>query len=174
MSNASLIIIILLCFVIILSSYIIKLKNTLINSQNKVLNKFTTIDKELDKELSLLPDLSKFLESKIKDSTIKEVKDLVSKYYLVNSINDKIEYNHTLSNVLNKLFTLIENYPEIKNNSSYQELAKSISTHKDKIEYAISFYNSEGEKFNTLIATFPYNIIAKLSKYEKYLIYEDN
>ena len=72
-----------------------------------------------------------------------------------------------LSGALGKLFALAENYPDLKANQNFLELQRDLTDTEDKIQAARRFYNTSVRDLNTLIETFPSNIIASVFKFHK-------
>ena len=59
-----------------------------------------------------------------------------------------------------KLIALAEDYPDLKANENFLGLQEELSDTEDKIEYARRFYNGAVRELNTMIESFPLNIIA--------------
>ncbi len=59
-----------------------------------------------------------------------------------------------------KLIALAEDYPDLKANTNFLELQNELSETENKIEYARRFYNGAVRELNTMIESFPLNLIA--------------
>ena len=60
-----------------------------------------------------------------------------------------------------------ESYPDLKANELFKNLQIELTGTEDKIAFARQFYNDCVQKYNTVIETFPTNIIANIFKYNK-------
>lgn len=174
MEKASLIIVILLCCVILLVFYVIGVKNSLVNRRNKVLNQFSAIDVELKRRIDLIPNLVSIVKGYVKheENTFKKVIKLRNMALKSETINDKVKSDKELSKVVNKLFAISENYPELKSNTNFIELQKELSDCEDRIAYAREFYNNSVMNYNNEVEMFPTSVVAKLFRYKRYDYYE--
>lgn len=65
-----------------------------------------------------------------------------------------------LSRPVGRLMALAEAYPELKANQNFLDLQNELSDTEDKIEMARRFYNGAVRELNTLVESFPSNLIA--------------
>jgi LemA protein len=61
---------------------------------------------------------------------------------------------------LRQLMAVVENYPDLKANENFLALQEELIGTESKIAYARQFYNDQVMKLNTLIGSFPSNLIA--------------
>lgn len=61
---------------------------------------------------------------------------------------------------LGGMLGLVEAYPELKANASFQDLMAGMTKLDDNIEYARRYYNASVREYNTATETFPISIIA--------------
>ena len=60
------------------------------------------------------------------------------------------------------MFAVAEAYPELKANENFRMLQEELSGTESKIAYARQFYNDNVMSYNTLIQSFPANMIANM------------
>lgn len=65
-----------------------------------------------------------------------------------------------LSGALLRLFAVAENYPELKADGNFVELQQTLADLEDQIQMARRYYNGTVRDLNTLIESFPSNLIA--------------
>ncbi len=65
-----------------------------------------------------------------------------------------------LTGALNKLFALVENYPQLKANDNVKQLQEELTSTENKISFARQFYNDSVMGLNNAVQTFPSNMIA--------------
>jgi LemA protein len=65
-----------------------------------------------------------------------------------------------LTGTLRSLFSVVENYPELKANQNVLELQEQLTTTENQISFSRQHYNSTVLDYNTGIATFPSVLIA--------------
>lgn len=68
---------------------------------------------------------------------------------------------------LQRLLVITENYPELKADQNFMALQDQLEGTENRITVARQRFNSEVQKYNTSIRTFPNNIIANMSGFEK-------
>ena len=65
-----------------------------------------------------------------------------------------------LTGTLRSLFSVVENYPELKANQNVLELQEQLTTTENQIAFSRQHYNASVLDYNTGIATFPAVLIA--------------
>lgn len=65
-----------------------------------------------------------------------------------------------LSNALGRLMVLHEAYPELKADKMFQELQAQLEGTENRINVERNNYNDSAKEYNTLLRTFPNNIVA--------------
>lgn len=70
------------------------------------------------------------------------------------------------------LFAVAEQYPDLKANTNFQQLQNELSSLESDIEKSRRYYNGTVRENNTLVESFPSNIIANMYKFEKAPFFE--
>ncbi len=71
-----------------------------------------------------------------------------------------------LSQAIGKLIMLKENYPELKANQNFLELQAQLEGTENRISTERKKYNDTARNYNTMVRSFPKNIIASLFGFE--------
>ena len=77
-----------------------------------------------------------------------------------------------LTQAINKLFALAENYPDLKANENFLKLQSSLEETEEKIRHARQFYNDTVLMYNNKIEVFPSNFIASIFHFTKENFFE--
>ena len=77
-----------------------------------------------------------------------------------------------LSGALMNLIAVAERYPDLKANTNFLELQATLQTVEGDIEKARRYYNGNVREQNTLIESFPSNIVANLFGFAKSVFFE--
>lgn len=164
--------IVIVLLVILILGFLL-LFNLFKKRKNAVNEAFATMDVYLKKRWDLIPNIVDTVKgyASYESSTLKEIITQRSNYDSLNS-EEKLATNGEVNNELNKLFALVENYPEIKANTHFLELQKSLSQIEDEIASSRKYYNAVVRVYNNLVETFPANIIAKLFGYKSLKMFE--
>lgn len=72
-----------------------------------------------------------------------------------------------LSSALGRLLMITENYPDLKANQQFSELQAQLEGTENRIATERMKYNETAKGYNTMIRTFPDNIIASIFGFEK-------
>jgi len=77
-----------------------------------------------------------------------------------------------LSGALKSLFAVAEAYPQLRANENFLELQRELTDTEDKIQAARRFYNGNVRDMNTLMESFPSNLVANIFKFQKQEFFE--
>lgn len=69
---------------------------------------------------------------------------------------------------LAKLLAIVEQYPEISSSVTYQQLMDKLVEMENRITDKRDIYNEEVRVFNTLITTFPWYVLSKITGFERF------
>lgn len=76
------------------------------------------------------------------------------------------------SSALARLLVVVENYPELKSNATFNRLMDELAGTENRIAVARGRYNERIQAFNTLRRRFPSNITATLFGFQEYPYFE--
>ena len=68
-----------------------------------------------------------------------------------------------LSKALDKLFVVVENYPDLKASQNFLELQSDISKVENDLQKARRYYNGTVRNYTIMIEQFPSSLVAKLT-----------
>src|SRR5690606_34717529 len=88
------------------------------------------------------------------------------------TVSEKQAAEKQLNQALVNLLALSENYPELKANQNFQQLQNQLTSLETEIEKARRYYNGTTRDFNTLIESFPSNIVANMFSFKKSEFFE--
>lgn len=72
-----------------------------------------------------------------------------------------------LSSALGRLLMITENYPDLKANQNFSELQAQLEGTENRIATERMKYNDTAKSYNTLVRSFPNNILASIFGFEK-------
>ncbi|MCF7923859.1 MAG: LemA family protein [Candidatus Izimaplasma sp.] len=88
------------------------------------------------------------------------------------TIEEKQEFQAQLDRVEQGINVVVEKYPDLKANTVFMELQKSITNAEEHLQAARRLYNSNVTRINHLIVTFPQSIVANRIKMDKKQYFE--
>ena len=65
-----------------------------------------------------------------------------------------------------------ENYPDLKANQNFMQLAEELRNTENKIAFSRQFYNDSATMYNQKLLMFPTNIIANMFHFEQRELFE--
>ena len=132
------------------------------------------MDVYLKKRWDAIPNFVEIVKgyAKHEAETLEKIIKLRAGSYDSMSTNEKIEANKELSRGLGKLLAVAEAYPDLKANSSYQDLSNKLSNMEDNIANARKYYNGAVKEFNNKIQIFPNVLFAGMFGFKKFSMFE--
>ena len=88
------------------------------------------------------------------------------------SVEDKAKANTELTNALNALFVIVENYPDLKADTSFTGLMDELAGTENRIAQARKEYNGAVENYNKKIKKFPTKMIASMFNFDEKSYFE--
>ncbi len=75
---------------------------------------------------------------------------------------DQAEAEMNVKGALKSLFAIVESYPDLKANQNFLALQQTFEQVEDAIQRSRRYYNAVVRDLNTMIQTFPRNVVANL------------
>lgn len=139
-------------------------RNRLVVLRNKFENAWSQVDVQLRRRYDLIPNLVETVRgyaSNEKD-VFEKVTEARASMASAQGIAQQADAQNQITQALKSLFTVAENYPELKADQSFMTLQEDLSGTESKIAYSRQFYNDTVMSFNTLLQSFPANILARV------------
>jgi LemA protein len=147
---------------IVVVGYVLVTYNRLVRLRALLQEGWSGIDVQLKRRADLVPNLVQVVRGYAghEKGTLEEVTKLRSAATSASEIDARASAERSLGGGLKQLFALAEAYPDLKANSQFLELQKTLSDVEDQLQYARRYYNGTVRNFNTLVQMVPSNFIA--------------
>ena len=148
--------------------------NTLIRSRNKMLEAWSIIDVYLKNRHELVPALVNIA----KGYSIHETETLInlssyrSEAIAAKETSSQIASEEKLDNAIHNVILMYERYPELKADNGFLKLQYQLTDIEDNLEKVRRYYNGSVREYNTLLKSFPTNLIANISGFKKGIFYK--
>jgi len=160
----------------VLAVWLIGVYNSLVRGRNRVKESWSDIDVQLKRRYDLIPNLIETVKgyAEHERSTLDAVIQARSRAMGAQTVAEHAQAENMLSGALKSLFALSEAYPQLRAVESFAKLQDELSDTENKIQAARRFYNTNVMAFNTMIESFPTNLIAGQFGFQKSEFFELN
>ena len=143
--------------------------NQFVGLQNHIQNAWSNIDTELKRRYELIPNLVATVKGYATHE--KEVFEKVTELrnqcaQNTGPINEQARDEGLLVAALQRLFVVVENYPQLKSDSNFLELQRELINTEDRIQAARRFFNGNVRDYRTKLQSFPSNMVASMFGFE--------
>jgi len=150
--------------------------NKLVALKNKVMEAWSGIDVQLKRRYDLIPNLVNTVKGYAahESGTLEKVIQARNQAISVQStdVGGKAEAEVALSGALRQFFALSESYPDLKANTNFIDLQRSLMDIEDNLQGARRYYNALVRDNNTAVESFPSNLIANNFGFTKFEFFE--
>ena len=162
---------VLLGVVAVIGVYLALTYNGLIQERNKVKNSWSQIDVQLKRRFDLIPNLVETVKGFAKQEkdifmAFADARKMFDQGVKDNSVKELAQAEQMLSKGLGRLIAVAEAYPQLKSDTSFNNLMGTLKETEDKISYSRQFYNDSVLKFNNKVEVFPTNLIANMFNFK--------
>jgi LemA protein len=167
------ILIVILVPVVLIGLWAMGAYNKLVTLRNRFKNAFAQIDVQLKRRYDLIPNLVETAKGYLKHEkgTLEAVISARNAAATANtqaaanpgdaqSMKQLISAEATLTGTLGRLFALSEAYPDLKANTTMNQLMEELTSTENKVSFARQAYNDAVMIYNTQREVFPSSLIA--------------
>jgi LemA protein len=164
----------LLALVVLIGAYLVYAYNALVGHKNKVAEGWSGIDVQLRRRADLIPNLVETVKGYAahEDKLFRDLAELRAKSIAGGTVNEQSAVGQAMTAALGRLFAIAEAYPELKADANFRDLQDKIAGIEDEIQMARRYYNGAVRNLNTMIESFPSNLIATQFKFERAEFFE--
>lgn len=159
--------------------------NKLISLRNRFKNAFAQIDVQLKRRYDLIPNLVETAKGYLKHEkgTLEAVitarnqaagaaQKAAADPANAGAVKDLMAAETALTGTLGKLFALSEAYPDLKANTTMNQLMEELTSTENKVSFARQAYNDAVMNYNTAREQFPSNLIANTFNFSEAQMFE--
>jgi LemA protein len=148
--------------------------NRLVRTRNRTDNAWSQIDVQLRRRYDLIPNLVEAVKGYAthERELFEAVTEARSRGMEASSVESQANAENQLTHGVRQLLAVAEKYPELKANQNFLALQEELTATESKIAYARQFYNDEVMRLNTLIQSFPSNVIASTFRFAQRPFFE--
>ena len=150
------------------------LYNRLVADRNLVRQGYADIDVQLKRRADLVPQLVEAVRGYAahEKALLTSVAELRAAALAAPKAAERFTHERALGERLASLVLLQENYPQLKADANFRDLAAKLVEVEDALQYARRFYNGAVKQYVTRIESFPDNVMAKLFRFQPMPFFE--
>ena len=169
MKKSYIIIGVIVVIIIAIIGFIIGGYNNLVTLEEEVDGKYADIEVQSERRADLIPNLVNTVQGYVDHEEAAIEKVTTARENLVNAdgIEEQAEANNELSNALNGLMVIVENYPDLKASQNFINLQDELAGTENRISTARRDYNQAVKSYNAKIKKIPTNIIAGITGFDE-------
>jgi len=164
----------LLGLIAALIGYFIYAYNALIKKRNLVAEGWSGIDVQLRRRADLVPNLVETVKAYAahEDRLFRDLSELRAKSISGGSVSEQSSVGQAMSAALGRLLAIAEAYPELKADANFRDLQDKLAGIEDEIQLSRRYYNGAVRNLNTMLESFPSNLIADAFYFTKAEFFE--
>ena len=157
-----LVLIALVAVVVMFVLWVVFLYNRMVVLRNRIENAWSQIDVQLRRRYDLIPNLVETVKAYAthEREVFERVTQARAAMTQAQGVEAQGQAQNMITSALKSLFAVAEAYPDLKANENFMMLQEELSGTESKIAYARQFYNDTVMAYNTLIQSFPANMLA--------------
>jgi len=156
--------IIAIVVIVLIVVFVIGIYNGLVQRRLRIDEAFAQIEVQLKRRHDLIPNLVNAVKGYMgfEQQVLTDVTNARAAAVAAGAQGPaaQAQAENMLTGTLRSLFSVVENYPELKANQNVLELQEQLTTTENQIAFSRQHYNASVLDYNTAIATFPNVLIA--------------
>jgi len=164
----------LLGLIVLIGLYLVWAYNGLVRNRNLVAEGWSGIDVQLRRRADLIPNLIETVKGYAahEDKLFRDIAELRAKSISGGTVAEQSAVGQAMTAALGRIFAIAEAYPELKADANFRDLQDKLSQIEDEIQMSRRYYNGAVRNLNTMIESFPSNMVAKQFGFQKAEFFE--
>ena len=156
------------------AAYVVWAYNALVSNKNLVAEGWSGIDVQLRRRADLVPNLVETVKGYAthEDKLFRDLAELRAKSIAGGTVAEQSAVGQAMSQALGRIFAIAEAYPELKADANFRDLQDKLAGIEDEIQMSRRYYNGAVRNLNTMIESFPTNLVARQFSFAKAEFFE--
>jgi LemA protein len=165
---------VLLGLLVAVAAYVIWAYNALVSNKNLVAEGWSGIDVQLRRRADLVPNLVETVKGYAthEDKLFRDLAELRAKSIAGGTVAEQSAVGQAMTQALGRIFAIAEAYPELKADANFRDLQDKLAGIEDEIQMSRRYYNGAVRNLNTMIESFPTNLVARQFSFAKAEFFE--
>ena len=163
--------VVLVVIVAVIGFWIMGMYNRLVSARQQAEEAWSGIDVQLKRRTDLIPNLVETVKGYAghENETLKSVTEMRSRAQGVPSgdVAARAAAEGGLGAALGRLMAVAEAYPALKADQRFGDLQKTLGEIESEVQMSRRYYNGATRQLNTMVESFPSNLIASQFQFHK-------
>lgn len=149
--------------------YLVGIYNKLVRTKTLVSEGWSGIDVQLKKRHDLIPNLLESVKGYMsyEQDTLQKVISARNAAVSAKGVMSQSQAENQLQSAIGGVFALAEQYPDLKASANFIQLQDALKDVENTIEQARRYYNGTVRELNTMVDSFPSNLVANQFQFSK-------
>ena len=169
MKTGTIVLVVVVVLALVFGGMYVSGRNQMVTKNEAVKSAWAEVDVVLQRRADLIPNLVETVKgfAAQEQTVFHDIAAARSALLGAQTPADKIAANGQLDGAIGRLLVIVENYPQLKSNENFLRLQDELAGTENRIAVERKRYNDALQDYNTYIALFPNNIIARLSGFQR-------
>jgi LemA protein len=147
--------------------------NTFVSQDEAIKAQWSQVENQLQRRNDLIPNLVETVRgyAQQEKDVFGQIADSRAKLAGAKTPEDTIKAANEQSAALARLLVIVENYPQLKSNESFNRLMDELSGTENRIAVERMRYNERVQEYNTARRRFPANLTASIFGFKEYPLF---
>jgi len=148
--------------------------NGLVKGDEAVKSQWANVENVYQRRFDLIPNIVATVKGAAAQDldVFSKIADPCARYSGARSIDDKAAAATEMEGALARLLVIVENYPTLKSQESFQALIIELEGTENRISVERMRYNEEVKSYNTMIRKFPRNVLVSAFGFSRHDLFE--
>jgi LemA protein len=156
--------VVILGFVALVAIYGMTTYNRLVRLHEQVPAAWAQVENVLQRRNDLIPNLVETVKgyAKHEQTVFGDIAKAMQSFSRATTIQDKIAANDSITGLLSRIMAISVQYPNLKANENFNRLQDELAGTENRIAVERMRFNETVQEYNSLVKTFPTNLVARL------------
>jgi LemA protein len=147
--------------------------NTFVSQDEAIKSRWAEVENQLQRRNDLIPNLVETVKGTAQQEkdVFGQIADSRAKLSGATTPEQRMQAANEQSTALARLLVVVENYPELKSNASFNRLMDELAGTENRLSVARMRYNEQVQLYNTSRRTFPSNVTAGIFGFKEHPLF---
>jgi LemA protein len=147
--------------------------NRFVSQEEAIKTQWAQVENQLQRRSDLIPNLVETVKgvAQQEKDVLGRIADSRARLAGATTPEERINAANEQSSALARLLVVVENYPQLRSNESFQRLMDSLEGTENRLAVERMRYNEKIQEYNTARRRFPGNITAGIFSFKEYPLF---